>query len=247
MKTVVITGGTSGIGLSLSQLYLNNGDEVIAIGRSQEKYYTALHKIQHGKSNYHFIKADVKKHLECERASHDIENKFSQADILINSAGIYQEKAIEDVSELDFEQIMGVNIKGTYFMCKYMIPLLKKSTQSPAIVNISSDAGINGNYFCSLYCASKGAVTVFTKALALELAAAGIRVNCVCPGDINTPLTQAQFAGNEQIEKETAALYPLGRIGTAQEAASVIYFLASEKASFVTGAVWSVDGGLTSY
>ena len=92
---------------------------------------------------------------------------------------------------------MNTNIKGTYFLCKYAVSHLKKSQHNPAIVNVSSDAGINGNFFCSAYCASKGAVTIFTKALALELAPYNVRANCVCPGDIDTPLTRNQFAGNE--------------------------------------------------
>ncbi|WP_196599338.1 SDR family NAD(P)-dependent oxidoreductase [Pectinatus frisingensis] len=246
MKTVIITGGTSGIGLATARLYLENGDRVIAIGRSQEKYEMAATALKKFTAQYHFIAADVKECGQCREAVRQIEKNFIQVDILINSAGMYQEKPIDEVGEADFNEMMGINIKGTYFMCKYVLPLLKKSRQNPAIVNISSDAGINGNYFCTLYCAAKGAVTVFSKALALELAGFKIRVNCVCPGDIDTPLTRAQFAGNEAAAKAAAELYPLGRIGTAQEAADVIYFLASEKASFVTGAVWSVDGGLTS-
>ncbi len=111
------------------------------------------------------------------------------------------------------------------------MPLLKKG-RNKAIVNISSDAGINGNYFCTAYCASKGAVTVFTKALSLELALDKIRVNCLCPGDIRTPMTEEQWT-DDNSEAEMSSFYPLGRIGTAEEVANAIYFLASEKASFI--------------
>ena len=107
---------------------------------------------------------------------------------------------------------------------------------------------MNGNVLCTAYCASKGALTLFAKALSLELAPYGVRVNCVCPGDIETPMLARQVADAPDPEtflRQMAAIYPLGRIGTAQEVASVILFLASDAATFVTGAAWSVDGGLT--
>ena len=126
------------------------------------------------------------------------------------------------------------------------MPLLKQSRGN--IVNVASDAGLHGNYFCTAYCASKGAVVLFTRALALETAAFGVRVNAIAPGDIWTPMTQEQLraSGDPQAaEREMASVYPLGRIGEVGEASSVIVFLASNEAAFVTGAVWNVDGGLT--
>ena len=151
------------------------------------------------------------------------------------------------MTEYDYDLLMNTNIKGTYFMCKAVLPELKKK-RGCSIVNVSSDAGLKGNYLCSAYCASKGAVTIFTKALALETASYGIRVNCICPGDIFTPLTEKQLekeSSRELALREMSSVYPLGRIGTDYEAASVIVFLASDAAGFVTGAAWSVDGGLT--
>lgn len=245
-KVVLITGGTSGIGLATAKLFIQKGAYVMLTGRSNEKAQAALQTLGHS-NMVRFIQGNVARPDECRQIVEATYREFGRIDTLINSAGIYFEKAIESMNEVDFDQIMDINIKGTYFMCKYASKYIKKSSYG-AIVNVSSDAGINGNYLCSAYCASKGAVTVFTKALALELAPYNVRVNCICPGDIDTPLTQGQFQNESTKEadlKIMSALYPLGRIGRASEAAEVIYFLASEKASFVTGAAWLVDGGIT--
>ena len=117
------------------------------------------------------------------------------------------------------------------------------------IVNVASDAGIHGNYFCSLYSASKGAIVAFTRSLALELAHENIRVNCVCPGDVETPMTESQFEksgmNRDEFFQEISSVYPLKRIAVPDEIANVIELLISDRASFVTGAIWTVDGGLT--
>ena len=243
----IITGGTSGIGLASAKLFLQKNYNVILIGRSEEKYNAVKAELNTlCQDNFcEFISADISKVRECKRVIDTVIAKYKQIDVLVNSAGIYQENAIDDVDEAEFDRIMDINIKGTYFMCKYAVPNLKKSLHKPAIVNVSSDAGINGNFFCTAYCASKGAVNTFTKALALELAPYGVRANCVCPGDIDTPLTRNQFADPEEGIKEAASLYPVGRIGTAEEVANAIYFLASSEATFITGSILSVDGGIT--
>lgn len=248
-KVAVITGGTSGIGLAAAELFLAEGYCVALIGRFPAKGEEALAKLKASERRCVFIAGDVAKVSECERVIREAVKAFGQLDVLVNSAGLYLERAIEQMSEADYDEIMAINCKGTYFMCKYAVEYLRKSNAG-AIVNVSSDAGINGNFLCSAYCASKGAVTVFTKALALELAPYNIRVNCVCPGDIDTPMTRAQFGSQADVEAELrqlSSIYPLGRIGRDQEVAEVICFLASSKASFVVGAAWGVDGGVTAY
>lgn len=252
IKTALITGGTSGIGLAAAKLFLQNGVNAILLGRSRSRY-DEVHKdllpLLKGGVQCSFIQADVSSAEQCKKAVQDATAIHGGLDIVVNSAGIYRENAIENVSEAEFDAIMNTNIKGTYFICKYAAPYLKQSSNAPAIINVSSDAGINGNYFCTAYCASKGAVTVFTKALALELAPYNVCVNCICPADVDTPLTRAQFGSDpEKIKQglsDAAALYPLGRIAKPEEIAEVIHFLASGKAGFATGQVWSIDGGLT--
>ncbi len=247
-RTVLITGGTSGIGLAAAGSFLELGCEVVLTGRSPERGETALKQLSNRSlGEVIYIRGDVSRAEDCRRVVDETLNRFGHLDVLVNSAGVYLEGAIEDMTEEHYRHVMDVNVKGTYFMCRSAVPELRRRPGS-SIVNIASDAGVKGNYFCSLYCASKGAVVQLTKALALELAAIPVRVNCVCPGDILTPLTERQLEEGTSREEALSlmqSVYPLGRIGTPKEAAEVIVFLASEKASFVTGAVWTVDGGIT--
>lgn len=243
-KRIFITGGTSGIGLAAAKLFLAEGAKVVIMGRSASRGKQALSEIAN--PNCYFFSGDVRSLADCQIVISEAALKLGSLDVLVNSAGIYLENAIEDTTAEQLDDILATNVKGTYYMCQAAMSWLKSSQGS--IVNVASDAGIKGNYYCTAYCASKGAVVAFTKALALETAGFGMRVNAIAPGDIMTPLTEAQLA--EMPDRaagisELASVYPLGRIGTAKEAASAIIYLASPIAGFVTGTVLSVDGGLT--
>ena len=243
-KRILITGGTSGIGLAAAKLFLAEGARVVIMGRSVSRGKQALADIAN--SNCCFFSGDVRLLADCQKVVQEMVVKLGGLDVLINSAGIYLEQAIEDTTVEQLDDILATNFKGTYYMCQSAMSLLKAS--HGVIVNVASDAGIKGNYYCTAYCASKGAVVLFTKALALETAGFGMRVNAIAPGDIMTPLTEAQLA--EMPDRaaginELASVYPLGRIGTAKEAASAIIYLASPLSGFATGTVLSVDGGLT--
>ena len=240
MKTVLITGGTSGIGLAAAKKFLAENYNCVLVGRSENKFLKINNDLV---GNFEFISADVGKISDCEKILKFAVEKFGGVDVLVNSAGIYTEGAITSVDEEIFDEVFRTNVKGTFFMCRSAVEELKKNHGS--IVNISSDAGFHGNYFCSLYAASKGAVIGFTKSLALELANYSVRVNCVAPGDILTPMTETQLKISGEKISDLEKFYPLGRIGKAEEVAEAIFFLASEKSSFITGEILKVDGGLT--
>ena len=248
-KAVLITGGTSGIGLAAAKEFLALDYRVILMGRSEEHWQEAQAQLATtGKlALVHWVAGDVAQVADCRRGVAEAVQWAGGLDVLVNSAGIYLEQALEDMTEEIFEEIMSVNVKGTYYMTKYAVAEMKKAGCG-SIVNLSSDAGIKGNYLCSAYCASKGAVNLFTKAMALELAPWKIRINAVCPGDVLTPLTEKQllqYPDPQEALRTMGDVYPLGRIATPEEVAKVVVFLAGEDAAFVTGALWSVDGGIT--
>lgn len=246
--SAVISGGTSGIGLAAAELMLLDGARVFVLGRSAERGAEAVQTLasKTGKRAV-YIACDVSSIESCQKAAMQIKEQLAgdSLDILVNSAGIYQEQRLERVTEADYADIMDVNVKGTVFLTKAIYELMRDSDNFPAIVNIASDAGISGNYGCPIYCASKGAIVALTKALALDMAP-GVRVNCVCPADVATPLLQKQLTPDCGYSMEDMAeAYPLGRIGRAEEIAHVICSLASPANSFMTGSIVAVDGGLT--
>ena len=245
-KVVLISGGTSGIGLATAKKFLASGATVVINGRDIGRGQLALQELSGWSVHVTFIAGDVTRTDDCRALVERTCQQFGRIDVLVNSAGEYLEKSLADTTEAEYDRIMSVNMKGAFFLTQAALSELEKSRGN--VVNVSSDAGLTGNVLCTAYCASKGALTLFTKALALESAPHGVRVNCVCPGDIETPMLERQVAeaADPQIfRRQMAEIYPQGRIGTAEEVASVILFLASDAAAFVTGAAWSVDGGLT--
>ena len=188
MKTAIITGGTSGIGLATAKIFLAENYNCVLVGRNLAKFENIKSELA---GNFEFIQGDVGNVNDCKKIIGRTVEIFEGVDVLINCAGIYIEGAITDVTEKEFEEIFNTNVKGTFFMSREVTNEIIK--RRGAIVNVASDAGIKGNYFCAAYSASKGAIISLTKSLALEFSSFPIRVNCVAPGDILTPLTENQL------------------------------------------------------
>ena len=177
-----------------------------------------------------------------------VKNRFGRTDVLVHNAGIYINKPVESVSEREYDEIMDINMKGAFLTTKFAIPGMVKRKRG-AIVNVASDSGLVGTAGSSVYCASKGAMVLFTKAVALDHAKDGIRVNVICPGEVTTPMLERDAAesgrGFEEYYQRLAAPIPMKRAATAEEIARGILFLASDESSFMTGSALSVDGGST--
>lgn len=248
-QVVLISGGTQGIGFATAELLLKAGWCVVINGRNEKEGQKSLVKLRRYSSKVKFAQGDVSNIADCKRIVQETVDYFGGIGALVTAAGIYDEMLLDDVTESSFDSMFSTNVKGTIFLCQAVLPYIRSAKGS--IVTISSDAGLQGNVACSIYGASKGAIVSFTKSLSLELAPHGVRVNCVCPGDVDTQLVAKQLANSNQnidaARKEMAMHYPLGRIGKPHEIGEVIAFLLSDKASFVTGAAWTIDGGLTSW
>ena len=240
-KRGVISGGTSGIGLAAARLLVQDGASVWLVGRNPERGKKALESLEGLPGKALYLQGDVSTVEGCRKIAACLQ-QHQELDFLVNSAGIYQEKPFQDVTEEEYQQLMDVNVKGTIFLTQALLDLFAQD--GPSIVNIASDAALEGNYGCCLYAASKGAVVAFTRSLALDLAP-WIRVNCLCPGDMDTPLVEKQLAEGGYSRESMASVYPLGRIGKPEEAAHMICAVLSPLNGFMTGAIISVDGGLT--
>jgi NAD(P)-dependent dehydrogenase (short-subunit alcohol dehydrogenase family) len=191
------------------------------------------------------VHADVSKAEDCQLAVRQTVEKFGKLDILFNNAGIIKRSTVVETSEEEWDKVMSINVKSIFLLSKYAIPLMAKKGGG-VIVNTASGWGLAGGRKAAAYCASKGAVVLLTKAMALDHAAQNIRVNCICPGDTDTPMLRSearQLGKPENQFLSESAQRPLGRIGKPEEIAQAALFLASDASSFITGTALVVDGG----
>jgi NAD(P)-dependent dehydrogenase (short-subunit alcohol dehydrogenase family) len=247
-KVALITGGNSGIGKATAILFAREGAKICITGRNEARCKEVIKEINEGGGQAMYVIADVRYLDECQRTVEKTKKAFNRLDILFNNAGVYFPNNAVDCSEEEWDLTMDINLKGTYLMSKFAIPQMI-SQKSGVIINNGSGWGIVGGNEAVSYCASKGGVVLLTKAMAIDHARQGIRVNCLCPGDVETPMLDedARMRGMtwEEYHDQAIAQRPMGRIGTSEEIAKAALFLASDDSTFMTGATLVVDGGGT--
>ncbi len=240
----MITGGAGGIGRAAGQRFAAAGDTVVLADRSPE----ALSGVE---PSFDTIAADVTSVAECELMIGETVARHSRLDVLVNCAGVWVEGPTSEMTEDQWDRTIDVNLKGTFFACRFAIPHLERT--EGCIVNLSSDAGLVGTVETAIYNASKGGVSLLTKSLGLELAPKGVRVNAVCPNDVETPMLAGQardFGGDDPQGYLEALLanYPQkehARFIRPEEIAALIFYLASPEAAPITGACIPIDFGST--
>ena len=238
-KIAIVTGGSRGIGFAIAKILSENGATVVITSKDSEKIKKAESKI----SNSFGITCNIKKTTEVQNVVNQTIEKFGKLDILVNNAGIFPKiKLLHEIDENEWSEVLDVNLTGQFRFTKEAIPHLQKT--SGCIINISSDAGLKAyeNFNVDAYSASKAALIALTKCWALEYAKDKIRINCICPGVVDTDMTKPFLKNQRDIEFMNNE-HPLGRIGQPEEIGKAALYFASDDASWVTGAILTVDGG----
>ena len=239
-KTAIITGGAGGIGLAAVRLFRASGAEVIISDINEQAGAKAADE-----TGARFVKCDVSKSEDVRKA---IDACCGKLDILYNNAGVYwngRDGRITDIDEAVWEKVIAINLRSVFLFCKYAIPLLMK--QGGSVINTASSAGMIGIPDCDAYTATKGAIVQLTKSMAAEYGRYNVRVNCIAPAAIMTPMMRQSNPENSTFDEERFLKLrtPLRRYGTPEEIAKVALFLASDESSYLNGAIIVADGGIT--
>jgi len=248
-KSALITGGGTGIGQAIALAFAREGARVAVAGRRKEKLNETLHLLQQVGCSALALECDVTKPADTLRAVKAAEDAFGNVNVLVNNAGTLSVSTIENIAEEDWDRVMCTNIKGPFLMSRAALSAMRRAGGG-SIINVGSVLGMVAIRDRAAYCASKGAVTMLTKAMALDHAHDNIRVNCLCPSIVESDMTRNLFAETEagrQARESRLASIPLGRFGKPADIAGLAVFLASEESSWMTGTVIPVDGGVTAY
>lgn len=241
-KVAVITGAGSGFGKLTSELFAKEGAKIVAVDFNIESAEKTAAEIKSNGGSAIAIKADVSSEEDVKNFIQKAVDEYGKIDILFNNAGVFKPGNVEETSYADFRKSFAVNVDSIFFGCKYAIKYLKES--KGVIINTASAGGIIGFPQAIGYGASKGAVTSMTRAIAVDYAKDGIRVNAICPGTARTGMTKEALE-DENMSNAYLAPIPMGRFGTAEDIAKAALFLASDQSSYITGQSLSVDGGWT--
>src|SRR5437879_4012459 len=237
-KVAIITGGSRGIGKETARLFVQEGANVTITAKDPKKLQDTAKEI-----NVFSVSGDIRNESDVQNVVKKTLEKFGRIDILVNNAGIFPEvKPLHKISEKEWNEVIDVNLTGQFRFTKAVIPHMEKN--GGCIINVSSDAGLKAfeNFEADAYTASKGALVLLTKSWAIEYAKYKIRVNCVCPGIVETDMTRP-YLGTQSEREMAASEHPIGRIGTPDDVAQAILYFASEDSSWITGAILPIDGG----
>ncbi len=239
-KTAIITGGGTGVGRSCASLFCREGANVVIFGRRKEKLNEAVKEIG---GNIHAVNGDLTRNQDIQNLVDTTVKQFGGIDILINNAGMFDTAPFEKMDEAHWDDMLNLNLRSVYKLTQKVIPVMLENNRG-SIVHISSILGLISAPGTAAYSVSKGALTHFSRSIAIEYGPRGIRSNAICPGMIETDMT-ADIRKDKTREKELLKTYPLRRFGAPEDVARACLFLASDESSFVTGTVLPVDGGKT--
>ncbi|MGG0177198.1 SDR family NAD(P)-dependent oxidoreductase [Gottfriedia acidiceleris] len=243
-KTAIVTGGANGIGKATVQKFLEHGANVVFTDVSEVAGKKTLEEMQKISNNVLFIQHNVQQESDWINVVEEAMRKFGKIDILFNNAGIFSSKPVTEYETDEWNHLFGINVTGVFLGMKHIVPVMREQ-KSGSIINTSSVAGIKGASNVTLYGASKGAVRIMTKDLAIEVAVDQIRVNSIHPGIIQTAMGDDLAASVNATSDQLVMSIPLRRLGTPEDIANLVTFLASDESSFITGTEMIIDGGIT--
>jgi NAD(P)-dependent dehydrogenase (short-subunit alcohol dehydrogenase family) len=246
-KVAIVTGSASGIGEAIALLFAREGAKVVVVDVQEERGARVVQQIKDEDGEAIFVRTDVSKEDQVKHMVETAVKTYGGIDILCNNAGVLMSKELHETTGDDWDLVMGVDLKGTFWCSKYAVPIMKE-WRGGSIVMISSANAIVAEPALAAYCAAKGGVNGMTRAMALDYGQYGIRVNAICPGYIDTPLGDIYFDAQPDpaaARRAAGALHALGRMGTPMEIAYCVLFLACDESSFVTGECLVADGGLS--